>query len=71
MNKFANWMEKNNQLQNGVAKALGISQPLLHKILKKNHEPRIKVANRIEIYTKGAITLYDWVDEKKEKKKTN
>ena len=62
MNKFADWMKKNHQMQLGVSQELGISQPLLHNILKKNHTPTLKVAYAIELYTRGAITLYDWVD---------
>lgn len=72
MNKFAEWMKNNEKVQRGVAEKLGISNTTLHEILKKNQTPSLKVAYAIEVYTQGAITIYDWVDQEKEKKsKTN
>lgn len=65
MNKFADWMKANEKNQRGVAAKLGISTSSLHDILRKNQTPNLKVAYKIEIYTKGSITLYDWIDEKK------
>jgi transcriptional regulator with XRE-family HTH domain len=63
MNKFALWMESNDKKQRGVAEKLDISTSTLHEILKKGQIPSIKLAYEIEKYTKGAITLYDWVDQ--------
>jgi len=64
MNKFAEWMKNNDKKQRGVAKKLGISTTTLNTILTKDHMPSLKLAYEIEKYTKGAITLYDWFDEK-------
>jgi transcriptional regulator with XRE-family HTH domain len=61
-NKFASWMKSQDKKQRGVAEKLGISTSTLHDILKKGQMPSLKLAYQIEIYTKGAITLYDWVD---------
>lgn len=68
MNKFAEWMKNHDKKQAGVAKKLGISTSTLHEILRKGHIPHINVAYKIELYTNGAIDLYDWIDEKELKK---
>ncbi len=62
MNKFAEWMKSNDKKQRGVAEKLGISTSTLHDILRKGQMPSLKLAYEIEQYTKGAITVYDWVD---------
>lgn len=69
MNKFAQWMIGNDKKQRGVAEKLGISTSTLHDILKKGHMPSLRLAYEIEQYTKGAITVYDWIDEPQAKKK--
>ena len=63
LNKFADWVRNNDKKQRGVAEKLGISTSTLHDILRKGQMPSLKLAYQIENYTKGAITLYDWVDE--------
>lgn len=63
MNKFAEWLKNNDKKQRAVAEKLGISSSTLHDILKKGLTPNLKIAYSIEKYTKGAITLYDWIDE--------
>ena len=68
MNKFAEWMKNNDKKQRGVAEKLGISTSTLHDILRKGLMPSLKLALEIEKYTKGAITLYDWVDEQQKYK---
>lgn len=65
MKRFAAWMQDNEKKQRGVAEKLGISTSTLHEILKKGKLPSLKLAYKIEKYTKGAITLYDWIDENK------
>lgn len=62
MNKFAVWMKSNDKKQRGVAEKLGISTSTLHDILRKGQMPSLKLAYQIEDYTKGFITVYDWVD---------
>lgn len=62
MNKFAEWMKSNDKKQRGVAEKVGISTSTLHDILRKNQLPSLKVAYEIEKYTRGAITVYDWID---------
>lgn len=64
MNKFFSWIKANDKKQRGVAQKLGISPATLNDILRKNHMPSLKTAYEIEKYTKGAVTLYDWFDEK-------
>lgn len=63
MNKFAEWVTLNDKKQRGVADKLGISTSTLHDILRKDQLPSLKIAYEIEKYTKGAITVYDWVDQ--------
>lgn len=63
MNKFALWIESNDKKQRGVAEKLNISTSTLHDILRKGLIPNLKLAYQIEKYTKGAITVYDWIDE--------
>lgn len=63
MNKFADWMKSNDKKQRGVAEKLGISTSTLHDILRKGQFPSLKLAFEIEKYTKGAITVYDWIDQ--------
>ena len=70
MNKFAEWIKNNDKKQRGVADKLGISTSTLHDILRKGQMPSLKLAYEIEKYTKGAITVYDWVDEPKKEKNT-
>lgn len=66
MNKFADWVKSNDKKQRGVAEKLKISTSTLHDILRNGQMPSLKVAYEIEKYTKGAITLYDWIDERLE-----
>ena len=63
MNKFAKWMIANDKKQRGVAAKLGIGTTHIHEILKKGQMPSLRLAYEIEKYTKGAVTLYDWIDE--------
>ncbi len=70
VNKFAEWMKNNDKKQRSVADKLKISQSSLHDILKKNQMPSLKVAYEIEQYTHGAITMYDWIDQRSEKSTT-
>lgn len=66
MNKFAEWMKSNDKKQRGVAEKLDISTSTLHDILRKGQMPSLKLAYAIEQYTKGAVTVYDWIDEAKQ-----
>ena len=68
MNKFAEWIKNNDKKQRGVAEKIGISTSTLNDILRKDQTPSLKVAYEIEKYTRGAITMYDWVDQEIEKK---
>jgi DNA-binding XRE family transcriptional regulator len=68
LNKFADWIKNNDKKQRGVAEKLGISTSTLHDILRNGHTPSIKLAFEIEKYTRGEITLYDWVDGKQKYK---
>jgi len=63
VNKFAEWIKNSEKKQSGVAQKLSISASTLHDILKKGQVPRLKLAYEIEKYTKGAVTVYDWVDQ--------
>lgn len=63
MNKFAEWIKSNDKKQRGVAQKLGISTSTLHEILKNGRMPYLKLAYEIEKYTRGAITVYDWLDQ--------
>lgn len=67
MNKFAEWMKNNDKKQRSVAQKLSISTSSLNDILRKNHIPNLKTAYEIEKYTHGAITLYDWLDQRTDK----
>lgn len=69
MNKFAAWIYHNHKKQRGVAEKLGVSTSTLHDILRKDLVPSLKIAYEIEKYTNGDITLYDWIDVIKAKKK--
>lgn len=62
MNKFANWIKVNDKKQRGVAEKLGISASTLHDVLRKGQMPSLKLAYEIEQYTRGVITVYDWID---------
>lgn len=63
MNKFAEWLQNSDKKQGGVAQKLFISASTLHCIVKKGKLPSLRLAYKIEKYTKGAVTLYDWVDQ--------
>ena len=63
MNKFAEWVQNNDKKQRGIALKIGISTSTLHQILRSGLMPSLRVAYEIEKYTKGAITLYDWLDQ--------
>ncbi len=63
MSKFSTWMRNNDKKQRGVAEKLKISTSNLNDIVKKGQMPSLKVAYRIEVYTKGEVTVYDWIDE--------
>lgn len=62
-NKFAEWIKNSDKKQIGVAQKLCISPSTLHEILKKGKMPNLKLAYEIEKYTKGAVTVYDWIDQ--------
>jgi transcriptional regulator with XRE-family HTH domain len=62
-------MENNEKKQRGVAERLRISTSTLHDILRKGQMPSLRLAYEIEQYTRGAITLYDWIDQPAEEKK--
>lgn len=64
VNKFADWMKSNDKKQRAVAEKLGISQSSLHDILRKDQLPSLKVAYEIEKYTRGSVTVYDWIDQR-------
>jgi DNA-binding XRE family transcriptional regulator len=66
VNKFADWMKSNDKKQRGVAEKLHISTSTLHDILRKGQLPSLKLAYEIEKYTKGAVTVYDWIDQEQE-----
>ena len=63
MKKFSDWVMKKDIKQKGMAKKIGISTSTMHEILRCDKIPNIKTAYEIEKYTKGEITLYDWVDQ--------
>jgi DNA-binding XRE family transcriptional regulator len=63
VNKFAEWLKSNDKKQRGVAEKLGISTSTLHDILRKGQMPSLRLAYQIEQYTKGCVTVYDWMDE--------
>jgi transcriptional regulator with XRE-family HTH domain len=67
VNKFAEWMKNNDKKQRGVAEKLGISTSTLHDILRKNQMPSLVVAYEVEKYTRGAVTMYDWLDQRNQK----
>lgn len=69
MNKFAEWVKNQDKKQNGIAEKIGVAASTLHDIVKKGHIPSIRIAYKIEVYTNGAITLYDWLDEGNEDNK--
>lgn len=69
MNKFAEWVKNNDKKQRGIAEKLGISTSTLHDILRKDQLPSLRVAYEIEQYTRGAITVYDWLDQPAPKNK--
>ncbi len=62
-------MKNNDKKQRGVADKLKISTSTLHDILKKGQMPSLKLAYEIEKYTKGAITVYDWIDQSEKENK--
>lgn len=63
MSKFAEWMVANDKKQVSTALKIGISQSTLSDILASKQLPSLKLAYEIEKYTKGAITVYDWIDQ--------
>lgn len=63
MSKFLQWIKSNDKKQKSVAERLEISTSTLHDILRKGQMPSLKLAYAIEIYTRGAITVYDWIDQ--------
>lgn len=56
-------MKCNDKKQRGVAEKLKISTSTLHDILRKGQMPSLRLAYDIEQYTKGSITVYDWIDQ--------
>ena len=66
MNKFAEWIKNNDKKQRGVAAKIGISTSTLHEILRNGRIPNLNTAYQIEQYTRGAVTVYDWMDHRDE-----
>lgn len=71
MNKFSEWIQNKDKKQCGVAEKLGVSTTTLHDILRKGKMPSLKIAYEIEKYTRGSVTLYDWIDQCNENDTTN
>jgi len=69
VNKFYEWVKNNDKKQRGIAAKIGVSTSTLHEILRKGLIPSLKVAYQIEVYTRGAVTVYDWVDHLEETEK--
>lgn len=65
VNKFAEWVKNNDKKQRGIAEKIGVSTSTLHDILRQGQIPSLKVAYEIEQYTRGDVTVYDWIDENK------
>lgn len=72
MNKFSEWVHDQDKKQNGIARKIGIAPSTLSDILKNGTIPSLRTAYKIEVYSKGAVTLYDWLDQgEHENKKLN
>ena len=56
-------MKNNDKTQGRVAARLGIAASTMHDILRNRYLPSLKLAYEIELYTNGAITIYDWLDQ--------
>ena len=56
----------NDKIHGAVADKLGISKSTMHAILRQGLMPTLKLAYEIEKYTCGAITVYDWLDQKQD-----
>ena len=63
MNRFAEWVERKGIKQRFIADKLGISTSTLHGILRADHLPNLRTAYDIETFTRGEITVYDWLDQ--------
>lgn len=72
MTTFAQWIKCHDEIKlSGVAKKLGIARTTLHEILKKGLIPNLKLAYKIEVFTKSDVTLYDWIDHSSSEKSQN
>jgi len=63
MKKFSNWLRDHDVKQRSLARKIGVSTTHLWEIARKDKIPSLKTAYEIEKYTKGEITLYDWLDQ--------
>ena len=70
MKKLNDWIRINCIKQIGFAEKIGVSTSTLHEILRNGRMPTIITAYEIEKFTDGEITIYDWLDEETQKKKS-
>ena len=58
---FKTWMKTTDASPAAVARDLGLSRMMIHNYMNNVNYPTLKVAVRIEDYTGGKVTLYDWI----------
>jgi hypothetical protein len=65
-NKLLEYLLENGIGQNFFGKKVKCCQSSMCRILRKGQMPTLKLALAIEKQTKGKVTVYDWLPEKKD-----
>ena len=58
---FKDWLEQTAASPATVARELGVSRKMIYDYKSGASVPSLKVGLRIEEYTGGKVTLYDWI----------
>jgi len=60
--KFLKWLTQNEQTPKQIAYFLGISQPMISQLKPGKKLPSLKLARRIEIFSKGDVPMESWIE---------
>lgn len=61
MEKLRNYMTEKSITEAELAAEVGVNQSTIHRLARGQFVPRVDLANKIRVATKGRIRFLDWV----------
>ena len=62
--KLNEYLKENYIQQKALVDKLGLSAPYVHRLVHGLSVPSIPVAYKIEKFTRGKVSVYDWLEER-------